>query len=70
MGTTKAKLTISKASHGPPRSRSSHDRELDLVSGMLRRTLVDLPERYGPWSSVYSRFRRWKKDGILDGVLA
>lgn len=28
----------------------------------------DLPERYGPWSSVYSRFRKWLDDGILDNV--
>lgn len=26
----------------------------------------DLPERYGPWNSVYTRFRRW----VLDGTLA
>ena len=28
----------------------------------------DLPERYGPWSSVYSRFRKWIDDGILDNI--
>lgn len=28
----------------------------------------DLPERYGPWSSVYSRFRKWIEDGILDNI--
>jgi Transposase and inactivated derivatives len=28
----------------------------------------DLPERYGPWESVYSRFRKWTEDGILDNV--
>ena len=26
----------------------------------------DLPERYGPWSSVYSRFWRWQRAGIWD----
>jgi len=30
----------------------------------------DLPERYGPWASVYSRFRRWKEAGVWDRVLA
>ncbi len=28
----------------------------------------DLPERYGPWESAYSRFRRWIDDGILDNI--
>ena len=26
----------------------------------------DLPERYGSWETVYSRFRKWLDDGILD----
>ena len=29
----------------------------------------DLPERYGPWQTVYDRFNRWQKDGTLDRVL-
>ena len=29
----------------------------------------DLPERYGPWHTVYSRFRRWQQAGIWDEVL-
>jgi transposase len=23
----------------------------------------DLPERYGPWETVYKRFARWEQDG-------
>lgn len=28
----------------------------------------DLPERYGSWKTVYSRFRKWIGDGILDNI--
>ena len=28
----------------------------------------DLPERYGSWKTVYSRFRKWIEDGILDNI--
>ena len=28
----------------------------------------DLPERYGSWETVYSRFRKWLDDGILDNI--
>ena len=28
----------------------------------------DLPERYGSWESVYSRFPKWIDDGILDNI--
>ena len=28
----------------------------------------DLPERYGPWETVYSRFSKWIDDGILDNI--
>lgn len=30
----------------------------------------DLPERYGPWSTVYSRFGRWTREGVWDRILA
>ena len=29
----------------------------------------DLPERYGPWGTCYSRFRRWSEQGIWKRVL-
>ena len=28
----------------------------------------DLPERYGPYTTVYNRFNRWAKAGVLDRV--
>ena len=30
----------------------------------------DLPERYGPWQSAYTRFRRWQRAGVWDRALA
>jgi transposase len=30
----------------------------------------DLPERYGAWGTVYSRFRRWQLAGVWDRLLA
>ena len=24
----------------------------------------ELPERYGPWQTVYARFRKWQKIGV------
>ncbi len=29
----------------------------------------DLPPRYGPWNTVYDRFRRWKKQGLWQQIL-
>ena len=30
----------------------------------------DLPERYGPWQTAYSRFRRWHAAGVWERALA
>lgn len=30
----------------------------------------DLPERYGPWQTVYSRFLRWSRSGLWDRILS
>ncbi len=30
----------------------------------------DLPERFGPWSSVYNTFLRWLSTGRIDAILA
>jgi transposase len=39
-----------------------------VLNGILFRTRSgipwrDLPERYGPWETVYKRFARWQTDG-------
>ena len=30
----------------------------------------DLPDRFGPWKTVYGRFARWRDDGTLDRAVA
>jgi transposase len=29
----------------------------------------DLPERYGPHTTVYNRFNRWRKSGVWDRIM-
>ena len=29
----------------------------------------DMPERYGPWQTVYDRFQRWRQEGLFDRLL-
>src|SRR3712207_5116078 len=46
-----------------------------LINGMrwIKRTGApwrDLPERYGPWQTVASRFYRWQRAGVWQRVLA
>ena len=38
-----------------------------LENGCKRRAL---PERFGKWYSVYARFRRWSRSGVLDRLFA
>ena len=28
----------------------------------------ELPERYGKWSGVYTRFRKWRDEGVLEHI--
>lgn len=47
---------------------------LKILNGLLWRLRTgcpwrDIPERYGPWSTIYGRFRRWSRDGTLDRIL-
>ena len=37
-----------------------------LRSGM---PWADLPERYGPYTTVYNRFNRWRKKGVWDTLM-
>lgn len=38
-----------------------------LCSGAAWR---DLPERFGPWKTVYHRFRQWQQSGFFEQILA
>src|SRR5262245_20922606 len=29
----------------------------------------DLPERFGPWETVYTRFSRWNRRGVFQKIL-
>jgi transposase len=44
---------------------------LDGILGILHTGAPwrDLPERFGPWSSVYNTFRRWQSTGRIDAIL-
>ncbi|MBA3532377.1 MAG: transposase [Ardenticatenales bacterium] len=57
----------------PPIGRPAHDHRL-MVSAILwvQRTGSSwrgLPDRFGSWSTAYSRYLRWKQTGIWDQVL-
>ena len=46
----------------------------DMLNGMIWILMTgapwrDLPERYGPWETVYRRFREWDGAGVLDRIL-
>lgn len=28
----------------------------------------ELPEKYGPWQTVYSKYRKWNDEGVLERV--
>ena len=66
------------APHLPPQRAATGRPAKDhrtVVEGILWRLRTgapwrDLPERYGPWQSVYTRFRRWQQAGVWDRALA
>lgn len=57
----------------PQTGRPAIDHRL-VVEGMLwvARTgssWRELPERFGPWSTVFSRYQRWVKEGLWQRIL-
>lgn len=60
----------------PPRETQGtyYEDHRRILNGMLHRQATgcawrDLPERYGPWSTVASRQRRWTREGLWDRIL-
>jgi transposase len=46
-----------------------------LIDGVFHRVRTgtpwrDLPERFGPWQTVYNRHRRWSADGTWERILS
>jgi hypothetical protein len=57
----------------PQTGRPAIDHRL-VVEGMLwvvrtGSSWRELPERFGPWSTVSSRYQRWCKEGLWDRIL-
>lgn len=69
-----AKLAPLLPPQKPARGRPAEDhrRILNAILWKVRTGAPwrDIPERYGSWATVYSRFRRWRLAGIWDQVFA
>lgn len=61
-----------------PRNRRRGGRWRDhrtVINGILWKLRTgapwrDLPDRYGPWTTCYDRFVRWRRNGAWDRLLA
>ena len=58
----------------PETGKPNHDHRT-ILNGILWKLRTgapwrDVPERYGPWSTVYSRFWRWQRAGLWDRAFA
>jgi transposase len=49
----------------------SHRQVLNGIFWVLRTGAPwrDVPERYGPWSTAWDRFRRWRNDGTWQRIV-
>ncbi len=62
--------------HLPPQKAGARRKDDRLVINAILWKLAtgvpwrDLPARYGPWQSIYTRFRRWTQGGVWDRLFA
>ena len=63
-------LPKSKTKRGRP--AQDHRQLLNGMIWVLRTGAPwrDMPERYGKWTTIYSRFQRWRRAGIWDKMFA
>ncbi len=59
----------------PPKAGKPRQDDRPVINAILWKLATgvpwrDLPERYGPWQSVYTRFRRWTQAGVWDRSFA
>ena len=59
----------------PHRAGRARRDDRQVVNGIVWKLATgapwrDLPERYGPWATVYTRFWRWTRAGVWDRILA
>ena len=72
---TEAEWQLLKGLLPPERGRKNRPASDNrpIVNGILWRIRTgtpwrDVPEKYGKWSTVYQRFRRWSQAGIWEAV--
>ena len=65
-----ALLPKAKTKRGRP--AQEHRRLLNGILWVLRTGAPwrDMPERYGKWTTIYSRFQRWRKSAVWDKMFA
>ena len=63
-------LPKAKTKRGRP--AQDHRKLLNGIVWVLRTGAPwrDMPERYGKWTTIYSRFQRWRKSGVWDKMFA
>jgi len=66
----KGLLPETKVQRGRP--SQDHRQILNGILWVLRTGAPwrDMPERYGKWTTIYSRFQRWRKSGRWDKLFA